>query len=251
MEPLTTLSPAGSDRGTVLAHLRNRIDRIQARQAPEALPTHPALAGALRLRAGGSYQVDDATLALALLAGPSAAGGWGAVVGAPDFGAEAATELGVDLSRTVLVPDPGPDWVEATAALLGVVQLLVLRPPETTLRTGVDPHLASRLGARLRKHGAVLVVHVPRPPSARSGPGTTTWQWPGCEARLGLQDATWSGIGPGHGRLQQRRAVVAVRRAGATPTFHPWPDREQRRTSAPVAPAAMDAFAGGLAGRAG
>ena len=71
---------------------------------------------------GGSYTVDSASLALALLAGPSAAGGWCGVVGVGDFGVEAAQALGVDLDRTVLVPDPGDQWLEVVVP----VQIMAL-----------------------------------------------------------------------------------------------------------------------------
>ena len=40
------------------------------------VPTHPALADLLQLRTGGAYEVDRASLALALLAAPSAEGAW-------------------------------------------------------------------------------------------------------------------------------------------------------------------------------
>lgn len=160
------------------------------------LATHPALSGLLRLRTGGCYEVDSASLAMVLLAAPSQEGAWSAVVGADDFGVEAAAELGVDLSRTVIVPDPGEHWVEATAALVDVVTLVLLRPPGT-----VSARVASRIGARLRKRSAALV----------------SWgEWPGAEASVSLRTSSWSGAGSGRGRLCGRRVVVDVRR-GTSP----------------------------------
>src|SRR4051794_37367538 len=94
-----------------------------------ALETHPALSGLVELRAGGSYAVDSASIALALLAGPSRAGSWCAAVGVADFGAEAAYSLGVDLDRTVLVPDPGDQWLEGSGALGDVATVALGRPP--------------------------------------------------------------------------------------------------------------------------
>src|SRR6478736_8558818 len=93
---------------------------------PSSMPlaTHPALAGLVQLRAGASYSVDSATLALALMAGPSRAGSWCAVVGVTDFGVEAASALGVDLARTVVVPEPGEQWLEVTAALVDVASVV-------------------------------------------------------------------------------------------------------------------------------
>ena len=92
-------------------------------QAPimgREIPTHPALSGVVQLRAGGTYALDGSSLALALMAGPSAAGEWCAVIGVPDLGLEAASELGIALERLILVPEPGESWLEATAALIAV-----------------------------------------------------------------------------------------------------------------------------------
>jgi hypothetical protein len=162
-----------------------------------ALETHPALAGLVQLRAGGTYSVDSASLALALAAGPSRAGGWCAVVGVTDFGAEAAMALGVDLSRTVLVPEPGEQWLDVTAALVDVATVVVVRPAGR-----VSEHVAEKLGARLRKRSAVLVA----------------WgDWPRCEVRLTTRDHAWSGVGEGHGHLRARRLVVEAHRGSGPP----------------------------------
>jgi hypothetical protein len=180
-----------------IRRLRERVSRMQDGVPRMPLETHPALAGLVQLRAGGSYSVDSATLALALMAGPSRAGGWCAVVGISDFGAEAAIALGVDLTRTVVVPDPDEHWLEVTAALVDVATLVVVRP------TGrVTEQTAEKLGARLRKRSAALVA----------------WgEWPRCEARLTTLEPRWSGLGQGHGHLRSRRLVVEARRGSAPP----------------------------------
>jgi hypothetical protein len=180
--------------GTI-AQLQDRIRSMQdgVPRIPVATPT--ALDGLLGLRTGGAYEVDSASLALALLAAPSREGAWSAVVGVDDFGVEAAAEMGVDLTRTVLVPEPGEHWLEATAALIDVVTVVLLRPP-----AGVTERAASRIVARLRKRSAVLLVR---------------GRWPGSEARLDLVSSTWTGVGHGHGRLVGRRLDVAVTRGSA------------------------------------
>jgi hypothetical protein len=177
--------------------LRTRMARLHDGVPAMPLETHPALAGLVQLRAGSSYSVDSASLALALMAGPSRAGGWCGVVGVTDFGAEAARALGVDLERTVLVPEPGEQWLEVTAALVDVATLVVVRP------TGrVAPSVAEKLAARLRKRGAALVA----------------WgEWPRCEVRLTSRGPAWSGLGQGHGHLSARRLVVEARRGSAPP----------------------------------
>ncbi len=166
------------------------------------LPTHPALAGLVELQAGGVYGVAHASLGLTLLAGPSLMGAWAAVVGVSDFGVEAAAACGVDLDRTVLVPDPGEHWLEVTAALIDVATIVLVRPP-SEMAGRVTASTAARIGARLRKRGAALAV--------------LGDAWPRCDARLWLVDPAWSGMGSGHGHLQSRRAVVAVRRGGGGP----------------------------------
>jgi len=196
-----------------IRQLRERVSRMQDGLPRLPLETHPALAGLVQLRAGGSYSVDSATLALALMAGPSRAGGWCAVVGVDDLGAEAALALGVDISRTVLVPDPGDHWLEATAALIDVVTLVVVRPT-----TRVTEQVAAKLGARLRKRSAALVA----------------WgEWPRCDVRLRTQEPQWSGLGAGHGHLRSRRLMVEARRGSAPPRrgalWFPTEDQGYRR----------------------
>ncbi len=179
----------------VIEQLQERIRSMQDGVPRVPVRTHPALADVLQLRTGGAYEVDSASLGIALLAAPSQEGSWSAVVGAADFGVEAAAEVGVDLTRTVLVPDPGEHWLEATAALVDVVPLVLLRPPP-----GVTERTASRIAARLRKRSATLIV----------------WgSWPGSEARLTVRSSVWAGVDQGHGRLRTRRLVVGVQRGTA------------------------------------
>ena len=184
----TTLDPGRP----VVEELRERVAAMERRPARQPVPTLPALADVLPLEAGATYGVDSAGLALALAAGASRAGEWVGFAGWPDLGVEAAAGLGIELSRTVLVPDPGEHWLEVTAALVDVLRVVVLRPPAS-----VAPRAAELLDSRLRTRSSVLVV----------------WgAWPRCEARLSLEDSRWSGPADGRGRLVQRTASLAVRR---------------------------------------
>lgn len=162
-------------------------------RVPLAMPEE--LVGLVRLRTGGSYRVDDTSLVLALLAAPSRTGAWTAVVGVTDLGVEAAAAAGLDLARTIVVPDPGELWLETVAALVDVVPAIWLRPTAT-----VRPAVASKLAGRLRKRNATLLVQ---------------GVWPGCEAQLSLVDPHWYGVDAGHGRLRSRRVTVVCRRTGA------------------------------------
>lgn len=193
-QPLDTVET--DDRLAVVARLRERVAALEGGPTRVPVPTHDAVAGLLQMRAGGTYGVDSASLALALAAEASRAGEWVGFAGWEDFGAEAAADLGIALERTVLVPEPGEHWLEVTAALVDVLRVVVLRPP-----VSVAPRAAGVLDARLRSRSSVLVV----------------WgDWPRVEARLSLEQTRWVGPDHGAGRLRQRRARLAVRR-GATP----------------------------------
>lgn len=176
----------------VVAALQRRIESLQGSPTRLTVPVHPALEGLVQLRTGASYAVDSASLALALAAGASRAGEWVGFAGWSDFGAEAASQLGIDLRRTVLVPQPGELWLEVTAALVDVLKVIVLKPA-----TQVDPKSAALLDARLRARSSTLVV----------------WgQWPRVEARLHAEQCAWFGAEHGRGRLEGRRLRVAVTR---------------------------------------
>lgn len=185
-----------------IAELRERVRRLE-RSAPQrrTLETLPALRGIVQLQAGGVYEVDPAaggvSLAWALLAGPSAAGEWAAVIGVPDFGAEAAAALGVRLERVICVPDPGESWLEAVAALIDVVSIVVVRPPGR-----VGEAAAGKVAARLRTREATLISLGP---------------WPRAEARLRATQPRWGGVGRGEGHLRARVVGVEVRRGTAPP----------------------------------
>ncbi len=186
--PASTLDPGRS----VVEQLRERVAAMERRPARQPVPTLAPLADLVSLEAGATYGVDSAALALALAAGASRAGEWVGFAGWPDFGVEAAAGLGIELSRTVLVPDPGEHWLEVTAALVDVLRVVVLRPPAS-----VAPRAAEVLESRLRTRSSVLVV----------------WgAWPRCDARLNLEESRWSGPEAGRGWLHERAVRVAVRR---------------------------------------
>jgi len=179
--------------------LQARIREMQSTRLPtKTIATSPLFAGLLpdgMMRAGASYSVlGSTTLAMAMLSAPSAAGAWCAVVGVPEFGAQAAAANGIDLERLVLVPDPGDQWLPVTAALVDVLPVVVLRPAGR-----ISDGDAERLAARLRKREAALI---------------TLGDWPGCEASLRIVRSEWEGIGAGHGILRGRRVEVAVESRG-------------------------------------
>jgi hypothetical protein len=191
-------SVAALDPGRpVVEQLRERVAALERKPAGELIPALPGIADLVALHAGATYAVDSAMLALALAAGASRAGEWVGFAGCADFGVEAAGELGFELSRTVLVPDPGEHWLEVTAALVDVLRVVVLRPPAS-----VDERTAGILDARLRRRSSMLVVH---------------GDWPRVEARISVEESSWSGPKVGAGQLQERRTRVVVHRGARTP----------------------------------
>ncbi|WP_246142155.1 hypothetical protein [Lacisediminihabitans profunda] len=216
-----TLAPSGARSGAratereSVESLQARIRQMQAtRLDTRTIPTHPAIAGLLPgggLKQGVAYSVDrSATLLMALLAAPSAAGTWCGVVGVPEFGVEAAAGFGIDLDRLVLVPHPGGQWLAVTAAVADVLGVVVTRPPRRASDASV-----SRLTARLRQRGTTLLVLGP---------------WPQSEAMLSLSESSWSGIGQGNGHLNARQVTVTVTsRAGRPRSARLWlPDPHEQ-----------------------
>jgi hypothetical protein len=176
-----------------VSRLRAQLDRLQGRRldAP-VLPVASGLADLLPgggLRPGGAYSLPRHTsVLLALLAEATRAGSWCGVVGVPQLGVEAAEAMGVDLSRLVLIPDPGPRWLAVTAAIADALPVVAVRP------SGRAPDgEVSRLAARLRERGTVLLVQGP---------------WAQTEAALEVDRLHWSGLERGHGYLAERTVTL-------------------------------------------
>ena len=138
------------------------------------------------------------SLLLSMVAAVTAAGGNAAIVGQPDIGLLAAVEMGADLSRLAVIPDPGTDPVEVAAVLIDGMDLVVLglggrRVPRTRARAVV---------ARARQKGCTLLV--------------TDGDWEGAPTRLQARvcgyDITAGNRGapiPGFGRIIGVRLQVS------------------------------------------
>lgn len=182
--------------------LQQRVQRMQGSAISRSLESVPGLSGVIQLRTGEAYAVDSPSLAMALAAGPSQAGEWIGIVGAPDLGLEAAAGFGIDLERTVVVPRPGELWLSVTAGLLDVASMVIVKPP-----VPASAQQAERLKARLRMKDAALVC----------------WgEWPRSDATLTVTESSWHGMGRGHGRLTARSVVVSVRQGGAARRIQLW-----------------------------
>lgn len=140
------------------------------------------------------------SLPVAMAAAVTAAGGHVAVVGLPDFGLLAAAEMGADLSRLAVIPQPGSDPVEVAAVLMDGMDLVLLGlagrcVPATRARAVV---------ARARQRGCTLLV--------------TGGQWQGASMRMEARvcgyeiTAGRSGVPvAGCGRISRVRVSVRAR----------------------------------------
>lgn len=202
---LAESGPAQSERAQGLA--QSGVPRAVLAQTvmPRAVPSRStAFSPFGRLRPGqpsgtgmaGSAAAGGGTsLLLALLSAASRAGSWCAVVGVPTLGALAAAESGVALERLALVPHPGPEWPTVVAALIDGVDVVVVAVPGP-----IAPTIASRLVARARQRGCVLMPFGP---------------WAGADVSLQVTRGVWEGLGDGHGRLRRREVTVTARGRGA------------------------------------
>lgn len=186
------------------------------------------------------------SLALALLAGPSAEGSWCAAVEMPALGLAAAAELGVALDRFALVaPVPAKAWAGVVAALFEAVDVVLAWSPPS-----VRPTDARRLAARARERGSVLVLATG---GADGHAGHAAPAWPlGADLRLSTGRSRWVGLGQGYGRLVGRQVEVVVdgRRAAARERrawlWLPGPDGAAGRADGPAGVDGRPAMGGDL-----
>jgi hypothetical protein len=143
------------------------------------------------LRRGVVYEISEGrSLLWSLLAGPSQAGHWIALVGMAHLGLQAAADAGVNLERLVLVPQPGSSGFSVMSTLADALPLVVLSP------SGALPPQSQRdrFQARLRERGATLLIRA---------------SWPGSEGRISVTQRSWEGLGHGFGLLSQQHITLS------------------------------------------
>ena len=193
---------------TNLAELAERgvLSGVVARERTLAvLPAfEPLLPGAV-LQRGSVVTCEGsaaASLALALAAKPSQEGAWVAVAGFPDIGLAAAAEMGVVPARLVLVAEPTVTstagfndamWADVLAAMIDGFDVLLLGPGTSRVRTNT----ARRLMARAQARGAVIITVGAN--AAFAG-----------DLRFDVTQASWQGLGDGHGVAYGRHARVQL-----------------------------------------
>ncbi len=135
------------------------------------------------------------SLSLSMVAAVTAEGGHAAIVGQPDAGLLAAAEMGADLSRIAVIPDPGSDPVEVAAVLMDGMDMVVLGLGGRT----VPATRARAVVARARQKGCTLLV--------------TNGDWQGASARLDARVCGYEITGrarPGFGRIAKVRLTYSV-----------------------------------------
>ena len=181
MTAAIALEKSGLDRSEQLEQLRRQMAAVSGRvgvRSPAVEVPESLVAG---LPKGVVAVLSGArSLPVSLAAAVSAAGGHVAVVGLPDFGLLAAAEMGADLSRLAVIPQPGTDPVEVAAVLMDGMDLVVLGLAGRRVPAG----RARALVARARQRECTLLV--------------TQGDWQGASMRM---DARVSGYeitsGPG------------------------------------------------------
>lgn len=188
---------------STLRTLQQRITQMQPlRLDDHTLPTAPGLQALFpggALRKGASYSIQGSQqLALSTLTAASASGAWCGIIGYPTLGAEAAATLGIALERCILIPDVGTDGFGVCSALSEVLTILLMCPTTSPRQSDVG-----RISARLREHGAALIV---------------TKDWPHTESTLRVIDSRWHGLEKGHGILEDQEITVRAQDRRCTTT---------------------------------
>jgi hypothetical protein len=155
----------------------------------ELLPT-PLPRGTVAVLSGAR------SLPLSMVAAVTAEGGHAAIVGQPDVGLLAAVEMGADLSRIAVIPEPGTDPVEVAAVLMDGMDLVVLGLGGRS----VPASRARAIVARARQKGCTLLV--------------TGGDWQGASTRLEARVCGYELTGPGRpglGRISRVRLAMRAR----------------------------------------
>ena len=207
------------DRAEQVEHLRRKMAAISGKVGPgrrgpvrsdDVLPDSESLLPRLQTQPEGvpptlprgtvAVLSGARSMPLSMVAAVTAAGGHAAIVGQPDVGLLAAVEMGADLSRLAVIPDPGADPVEVAAVLMDGMDLVLLglggrSVPATRARAVV---------ARARQKGCTLLV--------------TGGEWQGASARLEARVSGYDvtgGIGgrprSGCGRISRVRLAMRAR----------------------------------------
>lgn len=201
MAPTRLERRAGDDRTATVEALRERLRSMQQAAAQQTAPAPVEFISAgldevvRRLRSGAAHSIESRSLALACLGAAMPRGAWGAIVGMPDLGIEAARDLGVPMDRIALVPHPGRSWLDVVASLAEAMPVVLAVSPGR-----VSPAEAARLAARLRQATSTLLVE---------------GSWPNAATVVRQVRAEWQGLADGDGRIAACSLLVEAASSGA------------------------------------
>lgn len=210
-------------------HLHMAHERLIPLSPPlSTLTPHGGLVRGSTVAATGSGAATS--LALALCAESTKAGGWLGIVGADELGLSAAQDLGVHMERVVTVKLDTTRRGERTerrhaeviSALMDALDLILVGPS-----VRLTAPLTRRLTARARERGAVLIRLWPTThPDVGRRPLESAWD-PAPTLRLAVEGAEWSGIGDGHGYAVERTVLVTPLPRRQRQTVRLWlPDKD-------------------------
>ncbi len=193
--------PTGARSAQPSSHPENSLpapDETPLGPGADTLPVPVLAKGSVAVLSGAR------SLGLQLVAAATAAGGHVAIVGQPDIGLLAAVEMGADLSRIAVIPDPGPDPVEVAAILLDGLDLVML----ALHGRSVPISRARAVTARARQKECTLLI--------------TDGDWQGASVRLdarvhGYDMAAAGPDGPVLGRGRIAGVRLATRTRGRMP----------------------------------
>ena len=178
------------NRAEQLESLRRRMAEISGQTpAAEVTGSHALLPRGTVAVASGAR-----SLVLRMVATVTAGGGNAVIVGQPDTGLLAAAEMGADLSRVAVIPDPGNDPVEVVAVLIDGMDLVVLGLGGRR----VTRARARAVVARARQKGCTVLV--------------TDGDWEGASTRLEARVCGYeltAGGRPGFGRISGVRLQIS------------------------------------------
>jgi hypothetical protein len=168
--------------------------------------------GSAGLRRGSTVVIESSgspgatSVAVALLAATTTAGGWCAIVGLPAPGLVAASELGLALDRVVLVPMPPSSPAKVLAALLEGCEIVLV-----TGWAHPNPSETRRLAAVARERRSILLAVSTASSGARA-------RWPDPpDVVLRVLESRPRGVGDGAGHLHSRLVVVEGTRRRISP----------------------------------
>ncbi|OBK29994.1 hypothetical protein A5634_17140 [Mycobacterium asiaticum] len=189
-----TVALASESRADQLESLRRRMEAMSGKSTAHTEELLPGASPSMLPRGTVAVLSGARSLVLRMVASATADGGNVAIVGQPNIGLLAAVEMGADLSRIAVIPDPGNDPVEVAAVLVDGMDLVVLglggrRVTRTRARAVV---------ARARHKGCTVLV--------------TDGDWEGASARLEARVCGYElslGSRPGFGRISGVRLQIS------------------------------------------